>query len=290
MPVLPSPRVEKKSEKKRPSTVEEAAKREEVIDLELFRSTNRSGYRGVHWESEKYRAEIKVKNISRYLGSFDTVEEAAQAYARAYLRKHGGPPAPPAPSVADQFRQEEAGEEEIDLEAFRSEKSSSGYRGVSWDSSRQQYRTNFYVNGANKHLGMFNTVEEAARAYARANLREHGGPPAHTMNIPKTNVTLLKQELTNRGLPADGPKPALVERLTQAIQQEQALYLTMARQKAQPSGENDEAEQEASSLRPAKRARVATPEESGQASAASASGKEDDFRVRLPQLSPPPLL
>ena len=41
------------------------------------------------------------------------------------------------------------------------------------------------------------------------------------MNVSKMNVTLLKQELTKRGLPSDGLKLALVERLTQAIQQEQ---------------------------------------------------------------------
>jgi len=42
-----------------------------------------------------------------------------------------------------------------------------------------------------------------------------------TMNVSKMNVTLLKQELTKRGLPTDGFKRALVERLTQAIQQKQ---------------------------------------------------------------------
>ena len=36
---------------------------------------------------------------------------------------------------------------------------------------------------------------------------------SNTMNINKMTVTLLKQELTQRGLPTDGLKPALIERL-----------------------------------------------------------------------------
>ena len=42
-----------------------------------------------------------------------------------------------------------------------------------------------------------------------------------TMNIRKMTVKLLKQELAQRGLPTDGLKPALVEMLEQAIQQDE---------------------------------------------------------------------
>ena len=42
-----------------------------------------------------------------------------------------------------------------------------------------------------------------------------------TMNINKMTITLLKQELTQRGLPTDGLKPALVKRVEQAMQQEE---------------------------------------------------------------------
>jgi hypothetical protein len=43
---------------------------------------------------------------------------------------------------------------------------------------------------------------------------------SNTMNnISEVNVTLFKQEMTQRGLPTDGLKPALVERLEQAMQQ-----------------------------------------------------------------------
>jgi len=99
------------------------------------------------------------------------VEEAAQAYAGAYLRQHGGPPAP---SVAEQFRQqEEEGDKEIDLEPFRSERCSSGYRGVYWNVSNQKYHAAIKVNGTLQYLGLFDAEEEAVQAYARAYHRQY---------------------------------------------------------------------------------------------------------------------
>ena len=148
---------------------------QEEIDLKPFRSTNSAGYRGVSWNSssQKYHAYISVNGAKMHLGNFDTAEEAAQAYARIYLRQHGGPPAPPALSLAEQFRQKEAGEEAIDLEPFRST-NSAGYRGVYWQSRSQKYRVTITVNGADRRLGNFDTLEEAARAYARVYFRENG--------------------------------------------------------------------------------------------------------------------
>ena len=39
-------------------------------------------------------------------------------------------------------------------------------------------------------------------------------------NINKMNIKQLRQELTSRGLPTSGLKPALIERLKQSIQQD----------------------------------------------------------------------
>jgi hypothetical protein len=203
---------------------------EEEIDLEPFRTeTSNAGYRGVHWDSSrrKYRSKIRVNGAVRYLGLFVSAKEAAQVYARAHLREHGGPSCPSAPTVADQFRQEEEGEEEIDLEPFRSETSSTGYRGVSWDAKNLKYQAKISVNRAQRYLGSFDTAEEAAQSYARAYISEYGGPPAST----------------RRPAPPGSRKMGLP--------------------KSQASSENDDDDEEEASLRPAKRARVATAEESG---------------------------
>ena len=71
-------------------------------------------------------------------------------------------------------------EEEIDLEPFRSETNSTGYRGVSWDSSNQRYQAAISVNGSTRQLGSFDTAEEAAHAFARAYPRNH---VAHLLHL-----------------------------------------------------------------------------------------------------------
>lgn len=55
------------------------------------RSSNKSGYKGVSWDSErgKWVAKIAVENKDHFLGRFDSKEAAAMAYAAASLNMHG---------------------------------------------------------------------------------------------------------------------------------------------------------------------------------------------------------
>lgn len=54
-------------------------------------SNNKSGYKGVIYDKErdKWRAEITVNKKRMYLGRYETVEEAAEAYRKAAELYHG---------------------------------------------------------------------------------------------------------------------------------------------------------------------------------------------------------
>jgi hypothetical protein len=87
-------------------------------------------------------------------------------------------------------------EVEIDLEPFRSETNKSGYRGVSWNAGRQNYRATISVNDRRTNLGIFDTVEEAAQAYARPYLRQYGAVPAPL--VPRRDVQFRHLDLRRR--------------------------------------------------------------------------------------------
>jgi len=52
---------------------------------------NRSGVKGVHWASysKKWRAQIKINGERIFIGEFDTIGEAAEAYRQRAEELHG---------------------------------------------------------------------------------------------------------------------------------------------------------------------------------------------------------
>ena len=50
----------------------------------------------------------------------------------------------------------------------------SGFKGVSWDKRYAKWRAAIQVNGRKKHVGYFDTIEEAIRAYDRECINLHG--------------------------------------------------------------------------------------------------------------------
>jgi len=55
------------------------------------RKDNKSGFKGVHWNSHarRWQAMIRINQKTRFLGSFDTPEDASAAYAAASVKLNG---------------------------------------------------------------------------------------------------------------------------------------------------------------------------------------------------------
>jgi len=53
--------------------------------------SNKSGYKGVVWEKDrrKWKAAVSINNKSKRIGSFNTAEEAYEAYCNAIKELHG---------------------------------------------------------------------------------------------------------------------------------------------------------------------------------------------------------
>lgn len=55
----------------------------------------------------------------------------------------------------------------------------SGHKGVSWHAIGKKWQAHIKANGVNHYLGLFNTAEEAAKAYIEASKKLHGEFSAH---------------------------------------------------------------------------------------------------------------
>ena len=70
------------------SNLREATHQENMQNKTKARSDNKSGFLGVHLHRKKFLARIHVNNRRKILGSFDTPEEAHEAYLAAKRELH----------------------------------------------------------------------------------------------------------------------------------------------------------------------------------------------------------
>jgi hypothetical protein len=142
-----------------------------------------ANYRGVYKHGRKFRARLHAgRDDSRYIGSFDTAEEAASALAVALEERRQvqeqvqgvleAARASRLPQQAEAARQQ-AAEEGLEL-ALSSKNTSTGFLGVYEVTSQQggKFRamnpTRLVSADEAKWIGHFETAEEAALAYARS--------------------------------------------------------------------------------------------------------------------------
>ncbi len=131
---------------------------------------NTTGYKGVSFDKArgKYSASIQVFGTQIHLGRFSTAEEASMAYEDAARQHHGefayAHSANAVPAVSS-----ERAISIVERPTF-----SSGYRGVSWKKQRGVWAANIHIQGRQKHLGVFTSEQDAARAYNAAAIEYYG--------------------------------------------------------------------------------------------------------------------
>lgn len=128
------------------------ATRAENIRNTKRRSRNTSGFKGVYRLEGRWAASVARK----YLGLYDSPEEAARAYDTQARMAFG-------PFAALNFPAET-----VTVAARRGvvpRNSTSGYRGVSYRRNSHKWVARLTVNGRRLFLGYFDNAEAASRAY-----------------------------------------------------------------------------------------------------------------------------
>jgi len=204
-----------------PLTAEEALRQAEAEGLTLVRSESSStGYKGVAFfdsnRSKPYQAKVKRGGKTMSLGFFATAEEAALAVARDSAAHAAAPhppassaePPPPLPMTAEEaLRQAEA----EGLTLLKSESSSTGYKGVSWQKRPEAtpYQAKLRRGGQSVALGTYATAEEAALVVAQ---ELAALPPAQaTAPQPPPSSSLRKRKVKSEEQPPDMPAGARVK-------------------------------------------------------------------------------
>lgn len=132
----------------------------------LSKKGSSSVYKGVNFHKNKWRATITINKKSLHLGTYDTEKEAALAYNTK------------AKEVFGDFSRLNIidGEEKTSFDAIKVKVKKSKFVGVSRCSKRPEtkWRTFIYINGKQKHLGLYSSEIDAAKAYNYESIRVFG--------------------------------------------------------------------------------------------------------------------
>jgi hypothetical protein len=106
-----------------------------------------SKYTGVYWNKNrnKWHARITIDSEIKHLGYFNEEYEAHLSYQKALKMYNDG-----------------------DLSFMKPKEYSSKYKGVSYKKNAKKWQSRIAINGKRKHLGLFQTEEQAHEAYKKA--------------------------------------------------------------------------------------------------------------------------
>eukprot|EP00984_Skeletonema_dohrnii_P015347 scaffold6614_cov106-Skeletonema_dohrnii-CCMP3373.AAC.1 len=137
-----------------------------------------SKYTGVCFNKQrnKWHAEISITGKNRYIGCYESEEEAAADYARAVF-KHKGQGALDKAREQDSFiidLSDVPPQSPIPNSELQIKEASSKYIGVTFNKQRNTWYARIMIEGKNRHIGCYESEEEAAVDYARAVFKYKG--------------------------------------------------------------------------------------------------------------------
>ncbi|KAG1656379.1 hypothetical protein FOA52_011004 [Chlamydomonas sp. UWO 241] len=172
-----------------------------ALPVSAGRATMR--YIGVGWDMScsAWKVQLLDPQIkrNRHIGYFASERDAARAYDCAAVQAYG-------PAVKRNFPGEAISEMPLTVGEHKRQRISSRFIGVTWDGSKSAWRT--YLTDPRtkrqRHIGSYDSEEEAARAYDSAAVQVHGPavkrnfPGVATSELPVVVVKKRKQRNSSR--------------------------------------------------------------------------------------------
>ncbi|KAG1667891.1 hypothetical protein FOA52_013651 [Chlamydomonas sp. UWO 241] len=159
-----------------------------------------SRYVGVSWDkaNSSWRARLTDTQTrrERHIGCYASEESAARAYDCAVVQAHGS-------GATRNFPDEDISELPVTLGEERKQSSSSRYTGVCWNRAQSAWQVELWdpQSKRSRHIGIFASEENAARAYDYAAVQARG--PGAKRNFPGEVISELPMTV---GEERKGPK------------------------------------------------------------------------------------
>lgn len=169
---------------------------ENIVRYQRAHHISTSKYKGVMWDKRrsKWRANIGLEGKSKFLGRYDTEEQAAEAYNQAVLDYWNG----------DGYLNVIGTDNRLPLKDYKTNKNTHksrigkyGYRGIT-KTVPEKYRANIWLEGKQYYTTTFRTVDQSALAYNKCVLYLHGDD-AILNDVPMTDE--LKEFIANWEIP-----------------------------------------------------------------------------------------
>ena len=163
---------------------------EEETTNDVKYNMNSVGFRGVSKSGQRFQAKITIDSKLQSLGSFDTPEEAAQAYDRVAIQAGR-------PTSTLNFL-DQVPKNYTPINNGLNPRNTTGYTGVR-KTKGNRFRAEIRIDGNMQNLGTFDTPKEAAEAFECAAILA-GRPPTKPAYVPMKKKLKANNTIGFRGV------------------------------------------------------------------------------------------